>query len=167
MGISKTRNIQKINDVGQKYQDEKDKVSKLEKELDCKRSETEIRITNFMKEPVCVHINNMVCNIAVSSRYNYSDYPHINLTENHITELNEAVTKYFPNFKAKLLYKNAKLKKEDLLLCYLYLVGLKDQQIALLRKCNYSTVYRQVTRLKKAFGVNDDLAIFIKNIAVS
>ena len=167
VGISKTRNKKKIISAGQKYKREKDKVSKLEKELDRKRSETEIKLVAFLNEPICIRINNMVCDIPVSSRYNYSDYPKIHLEENSITELGNAVTKHFPNLKARLLSGNTKLKKDDLLLCYLYLLGLKDQQIALLRKCHYSTIYRQVTRLKKSLGVKGDLPIFIKKIAVS
>ena len=167
VGISKTRNKKKIISAGQKYKREKDKVSKLEKDLDRKRSETELKLAAFLNEPICMDINNMVCDVPVSSRYNYSDYPKIHLEENSITELGEAITKHFPNLKARLLSENTKLKKDDLLLCYLYLLGLKDQQIALLRKCHYTTIYRQVTRLKKSLGVKGDLSIFIKKIAVS
>ena len=161
------RNKRKIKEADLKYNEEKAKVKKLKKKLYHQSSEIEPRIESFLNEPVCRKINEMICDVSVSSRCNYSDYTHIKLDEDTVIGLGEAVTRHFPNLKPKLLAFDIDLKKDDLLLCYLYLLGLKDSQIALLRQCHYSTVNRQVTRLKKIWGTQKDLPTFIKKIAVS
>ena len=154
----------KASDI--KYDKEKTKVRKLEKELINKRSEAELRIELFLNEPVCRKINDTICDIPASARSNYSNYTYLKLDEATIIELGEAVTKHFPNLKTRLISNDIKLKKDDLLLCYLYLLGLNNSQIALLRQCNFATVWRQANRLKKTFTGCKDLPSFIKKIAV-
>ena len=161
------RNKKKAKNADIKYGKEKAKVGKLKKELIQKRSESEQRMEAFLKEPVCRKINNMICDIPVSARSNYSDYPNIKLNEQTIISLGEAVTKHFPNLKTALISSDINMKKDDLLLCYLYLIGLTNSQIALLRQCNFSTVFRQAERLKKSFKGCKNLPSFIKKIAVS
>ena len=157
----------KIKEASNKYDKERSKVSKLEQQLVHKRSENEMRIECFLNELVCRKINEMICDIPVSSRCNYSDYPNVRLDEETIVGLGEAVTKHFPNLKTRLLSNDTNLKKDDFLLCYLYLLGLNNSQIALLRQCNFSTVFRQAERLKKSFKGCRNLPNFIKKIAVS
>ena len=156
----------KIKDTNRKYNKEKTKAIKLEKEIVRKRSTTELRIECFLNEPVCRKINDTICDIPASARSNYSNYTYLKLDEATIIELGEAVTKHFPNLKTRLISNDIKLKKDDLLLCYLYLLGLNNSQIALLRQCNFATVCRQANRLKKSFTGCKDLPSFIKKIAV-
>ena len=133
----------KIKDTNRKYNKEKTKAIKLEKEIVRKRSTTELRIESFLNEPVCRKLNDTICDIPASARSNYSNYTYLKLDEATIIELGEAVTKHFPNLKTQLISNDIKLKKDDLLLCYLYLLGLNNSQIALLRQCNFATVCRQ------------------------
>lgn len=156
----------KIKDTNRKYNKEKTKAIKLEKEIVRKRSTTELRIESFLNEPVCRKLNDTICDIPASARSNYSNYTYLKLDEATIIELGEAVTKHFPNLKTRLISNDIKLKKDDLLLCYLYLLGLNNSQIALLRQCNFATVCRQANRLKKSFTGCKDLPSFIKKIAV-
>ena len=154
----------KASDI--KYDKEKTKVRKMEKELINKRSEAELRIELFLNEPVCRKINDTICDIPASARSRYSDYTYVKLDEETIVSLGEAVTKHFPNLKIWLISNNIKLKKDDLLLCYLYLLGLNNSQIALLRQCNFATVCRQAKRLKESFTGCKNLPCYIKQIAV-
>ncbi len=156
----------KIKDTNRKYNKEKTKAIKLEKEIVRKRSTTELRIESFLNEPVCRKLNDTICDIPASARSNYSNYTYLKLDEATIIELGEAVTKHFPNLKTRLISNDIKLKKDDLLLCYLYLLRLNNSQIALLRQCNFATVCRQANRLKKSFTGCKDLPSFIKKIAV-
>ena len=156
----------KIKDTNRKYNKEKTEAIKLEKEIIRKRSTTELRIECFLNEPVCRKINDTICDIPASARSNYSNYTYLKLDEATIIELGEAVTKHFPNLKTRLISNDIKLKKDDLLLCYMYLLGLNNSQIALLRQCNFATVCRQANRLKKSFTGCKDLPSFIKKIAV-
>lgn len=156
----------KIKDTSLKYDKEKIKVSDLEQKLVQKRSETELRIECFLKENVCRKIIDIICDIPASARSNYSDYTYLKLDEETIVELGEAVTKHFPNMKTRLISNDIKLKKDDLLLCYLYLLGLNNSQIALLRQCNFATICRQAKRLKETFIGCKDLPGFIKKIAI-
>ena len=156
----------KIKDVSVKYKKEKHKVDKLEQKIINKRSENERIFETFLKEPVCRKIIDMICDIPISARSNYSDYPNIKLDEETAVNLGEVVTKHFPNLKPRLLASNVYLKKDDLLLCYLYLLGLNNSQIAIIRRCSFSTIYRQEKRLKYSFKGCHDLPSFITKIAV-
>ncbi len=156
----------KMKDINTKYDREKTKVDNFKKEIIRKRSESELRIECFLNEPVCRRINDTIRDIPVSARSKYSDYTYLELDEVTIVELGEAVTKHFPNLKTRLLSNDIKLKKGDLLLCYLYLLGLNNSQIALLRQCNFATVCRQANRLKKSFTGCEDLPNFIKKLAL-
>ena len=156
-----------IKDSGIKYDKEKARVFKLKEQLVQKRSKTELCLDAFLNEPVCRKICNMICDIPASARSNYSDYPNIKLDDNTVVCLGAAVTKYFPNLKNRLVANDINLKKDDLLLIYLYLLGLNISQIALLRQRSFSTIFRQSERLKKSFKGCKDLPTYIKNIAVS
>jgi tetratricopeptide (TPR) repeat protein len=163
--ISK-KNKKIIKHANTKYENEKNKVDKLKKELYRKRSNTEMHLESFLNEPICRKINDMICDIPTSARSHHSNYPKIKLDDEMIVQLGEAVTKHFPNLKTRLLSNDVNLKKDDLLLCYLYLLGLNNSQIALLRQCDFSTITRQIKRLKKSFKGCKDLPDFIKKLVI-
>ena len=163
--VTKKKN-KKIQSATTKYNKAKNKANKLEKELVLKRSETELRLESFLNEPVCRKINDMIRDIPTSARIHHSNYPKIKLDNETIIDLGEAVNKHFPNLKTRLISNDIDLKKDDLLLCYLYLLGLNNTQITLLRHCDYTTISRQANRLKKSFKGCKNLPKFVKKMAV-
>ena len=142
------------------------KVNALEHELEQKRHETDLHLEALLNEPVCKRIKYEVGSINLSSRVNYSDYPNLKLNDTTIADLDEAITKHFPNFKQRMFSRNPHLKQNDLLLCYLYLIGLKDQQISVLMHYHYSTIFRKAKYLEKSLNINVTLSEYVQKMAV-
>lgn len=141
-------------------------VNTLEQELGHKRLKADISMEAFVNEPVCKKIINSVSSINVTSRVNCADYPQLKLDNATIAELEEAVVKHFPNFKQRLLSLNPQINPKETLLCHLYLLGLKDQQISVLTQYHYTTIFRKTKNLEKAFNISVSLKDFLQKTAV-
>ena len=142
------------------------KVDTLEQELRHKRLKADISMEAFVNEPVCKKIIKYVSSINVTSRVNYVDYPQLKLDNATIAELEEAISKHFPNFKQRLLSLYPQLNPKETLLCHLYLLGLKDQQISVLTQYHYTTIFRKTKNLERAFGISVSLRDFLQKTAV-
>ena len=179
MLAQKTENEKMLERIGKRHEEElvrKDEETArllLEKDRQREReaqkhlTDTQLHLKAFLDEPVCCKINGLVRDVYLTTKDNHSDYPGITLDENTVAELGEAVSKHFRGFKEELLCQYPDMKQEDFLLCYLYLLGLENKQIAILRRCHYSTVSRQTIKLAKSFGIKGDLKVFVKDLALS
>lgn len=143
------------------------KVDTLKKELEQRFLDADKEREAFLNEPICQKINDLVRDLYITTKDNYSDYSKIGLDETSIAQLGAAVSKHFGNFKPKLLSRYPAIKSEELLQCYLYLLGLKDKQIAILRQCNYSTVFRQSKKLQNNLRADAPLPDFVRKLAFS
>jgi hypothetical protein len=142
------------------------KVDALEQELGQKRYEADLRMISLLDDPVCQQIKNSVYSISISSRVNCADYPHLRLTAETITDLDQAVSKHFPNLKQRLYNLYPKLKYNELLMCYLYLLGFNNQQISVLMQYHYTTVFRKEEKLESVFNISVTLSEFLQKTAV-
>ena len=142
------------------------KVDTLEQELRHKRLKADISMESFVNEPICKKIIKSVSSINVTSRVNYVDYPQLKLDNATIAELEDAISKHFPNFKQRLLSLYPQLNPKETLLCHLYLLGLKDQQISVLTQYHYTTIFRKTKNLERAFGISVSLRDFLQKTAV-
>ena len=165
--ISRIINRKKVRDANLKYSREKEKVNKLKQRLIDNRSESERRFESFLNEPVCRKIIGMFDGISVSARSNYSNYTYLKLDDNTINSFSEVVTKHFPNLKTRLVSISVDFTQDDLLICYLYMLGLNTSQIAMLRQCHFTTVHRQEIRLQSMIKRCKNLPDYIRKIAVS
>ena len=144
-----------------------EQLESLKKELELRHLVAEQNRIAFLNETVCQIINGQLRNLNITTKVKYSDYHKIGLNEATIVELGEAVAKHFCEFKPKLLSLYPAIKPEELLQCYLYLLGLKDKQIAVLRQCNYSTVFRQTKKLQNKLKADLPLPDYIRQLAFS
>jgi hypothetical protein len=92
-----------------------------------------------------------------------NDYHDIILSDTQLARLSTAVEKNFCGFRKMLVDKYSKIAENDINACYLYLLKLNDVQISALLNCGYSTLKKRVTRLKKAFGTEKDLSLFVRD----
>ena len=142
-----------------------EQLDSLKKELEQRHFVAEQNKIDFLNEPVCLGINGQLRNLYITTKAKYSDYHKIGLDEATIVELGDAVAKHFSEFKPKLLSLYPAIKPEELLQCYLYLLGLEDKQIAVLRQCNYSTVFRQTKKLQNKLKADLPLPVFVRQLA--
>lgn len=165
---------QKLEEEWRKHQNENNnlkhsikkteqQVVKLKKELGIKHSEAELRRVALLNEPVCRKICSMVENLSISTRDNYYKYK-LSLSDDLIAELHSAVLKHSEKFDTILLGKCPSLKQNDLLLCYLLLLGLNEKQVAILRNRSYSAIKKQIEKVKLSLRIDKDLSDFIIKI---
>ena len=90
------------------------------------------------------------------------DYPELHLDASQISRLDTAVEKHFNGFRKTLSDVFPKISADEMSQCQLYLLNLEDVQIAHLLSCDYSTVKKRSAKLKKAFGTEKELLLYIR-----
>ena len=115
---------------------------------------------HFIEEPVCKEILKIAKTTHITSRDKYFDHKSIVIDEEMYDRLEEAVMKHYGNFKRHLILKGIK-KKNDHRLCYLYMLGLEDNQVAILKGRDYSTIKKQAARLQNKLETDKRLADYI------
>lgn len=141
-------------------QQSKENVSALQEELGRKRTDAAEHYAAFLKEPVCTKINALVRDLHITTRKPYSHY-HINLDNETIAQLSEVVTAHYGELKPALQCHYPGIGHEDLLLCYLYLLGLSNKQIAVLRQRDYSTVRKQAKELMGRLRIDETVREYV------
>ena len=144
-------------------QQSKENVSVLQEELGRKRTDVAEHYAAFLKEPVCVKINSLVRDLHITTRKPYSHY-HISLDNETIAQLSEAVTAHYGELKPALQCHYPGIGHEDLLLCYLYLLGLSNKQIAVLRQRDYSTVRKQSKELMGKLRIDETVREYVLRV---
>ena len=144
-------------------QQSKENVSALQEELGRKRTDAAEHYAAFLKEPVCVKINSLVRDLNITTRKPYSHY-HISLDNETIAQLSEAVTVHYGELKPALQCHYPGIGHEDLLLCYLYLLGLSNKQIAVLRQRDYSTVRKQAKELMGKMRIDETVREYVLKV---
>ncbi len=143
----------------QSLQQQEAKIHALENTLSLQRIEAELQREEFLKESVCGKINDSIRNLHITAREGSKKI--VTLTEEDALALKEAVLRHYPNFEAVLLSKNPKLGTDDLLLCYLYLLGLDERQIAALMCKTYSAIKKRAKALRDSMTLEEPLSDYI------
>lgn len=144
-------------------QQSKENVSALQEELGRKRTGAAEHYAAFLEEPVCTKINALVRDLHITTRKPYSHY-HISLDNETIAQLSEAVTAHYGELKPALQCHYPGIGHEDLLLCYLYLLGLSNKQIAVLRQRDYSTVRKQAKELMGKLRIDETVREYVLRV---
>ena len=147
-------------DLERSLQQSKENVSALQEELGRKRTGAAEHYAAFLEEPVCIKINGLVRDLHITTRKPYSHY-HISLDNETIAQLSEAVTAHYGELQQALLCHCPGISHEDLLLCYLYLLGLSNKQIAVLRQRDYSTVRKQAKELMGKLRIDETVREYV------
>lgn len=137
----------------------------MEKEKSQKRASLDSRKNDFLEEPICLKITSLVGDLHLTARSRYGDYHHVRLGEDDSVALGEAVSRHFPHFKSELARLSSKMDRKDFQMCYLYLLGLEDVQIAVLQQCHNSTIYRRREKMQSDFAIDQPLVSFVRKLA--
>ena len=144
-------------------QQSKENVSALQEELGRKRTGAAEHYAAFLEDPVCTKINALVRDLHITTRKPYSHY-HISLDNETIAQLSEAVTAHYGELKPALQCHYPGIGHEDLLLCYLYLLGLNNKQIAVLRQRDYFTVRKQAKELMGKLRIDETVREYVLRV---
>ena len=139
-------------------------VNTLQEELGRKRTDAKGHYEAFVREPVCVKINDAVRELQITTRKPYTSY-HVNFDDETLTQFGQVVSAYYGEVKPALLCLYPSIAQEDLLLCYLYLLGMENKQIAVVRQREYSTVRKQAGELKRRLGIEESVRDYVLGVA--
>ena len=139
-------------------------VNTLQEELGRKRTDAKGHYEAFVREPVCVKINDAVRDLQITTRKPYTSY-HVNFDDETLTQFGQVVSAYYGEVKPALLCLYPSIAQEDLLLCYLYLLGMENKQIAVVRQREYSTVRKQAGELKRRLGIEESVRDYVLGVA--
>jgi len=139
-------------------------VNALQEELGRKRTDAKGHYEAFVREPVCVKINDAVRDLQITTRKPYTSY-RVNFDDETLTQFGQVVSAYYGEVKPALLCLYPSIAQEDLLLCYLYLLGMENKQIAVVRQREYSTVRKQAGELKRRLGIEESVRDYVLGVA--
>ena len=139
-------------------------MNTLQEELGRKRTDAEGHYEAFLKEPVCVKINDAVRDLQITTRKPYTSY-RVNFDDETLAQFGLVVSAYYGEVKPALLCLYPSIAQEDLLLCYLYLLGMENKQIAVVRQREYSTVRKQAGELRRRLGIEESVRDYVLGVA--
>ena len=123
-------------------------------------------LNDFMEEDVCQEILRSLQKVNIKREVKSDNYPQLWLDENQISRLMVAVEKHFHGFCNILIRKYPKINHNEIVQCLLSLLNIKDVQIAALLHCDYSTINKRSIKLKKAFGTNESIQVFVRELVL-
>lgn len=139
-------------------------VNTLQEELGRKRTDAKGHYEAFLKEPVCVKINDAVRDLQITTRKPYTSY-RVNFDDETLAQFGQVVSAYYGEVKPALLCLYPSIAQEDLLLCYLYLLGMENKQIAVVRQREYSTIRKQAGELKRRLRIEESVRDYVLGVA--
>ncbi|MBQ6771757.1 MAG: hypothetical protein IJP44_12370 [Bacteroidales bacterium] len=146
---------------------QKEETGKLLKALEASQRQAKWgHIDDLMSEEVCKEIMASLHGKQIKREAKSNAYPELHLSNSQLSLLTMAVEKHFSGFGKTLADRCPKISREELSQCLLYLLDLEDVQIAALLSCDYSTVKRRSSKLKKAFGTEKELSLYVRELVL-
>lgn len=109
----------------------------------------------LLQESICLNLKQRFGNVDIVTTNKATAYSNLAITAKEKLRLADAVGKHCPDYDKILSSSYPKLKAVDLETCRFLLIGLSEQQIAVLLQIDYSTIWRRVKKLKDIMGFVD------------
>lgn len=119
----------------------------------------------FVKEPICKYILKVVNENSFKAKLDFRAYKKFALDRNQIMMLRDAVDRHYNSFTQLLSKTYPELTFDDLDYCCLYLLGLKEADIAALMQRAYPTVCQRSRKIKRIFNTKESLQSAIAAMA--
>ncbi|MCQ2301611.1 MAG: HTH domain-containing protein [Bacteroidales bacterium] len=149
----------------QSLRQHEDQVRASEKSLGQQQDKAEHWRQEFLKEPICRRINELLHGKRITTRDTSFKHDDITLEEEDFKQLREAVERHFEGFDAFLLSCCQSLKRGDLALCHLHLMGLGEGEIAALKSRTYSGIKKQDESIKEKLSLEESVSEYVLRIA--
>ena len=124
-----------------------------------------IEIKQFVDEPICQTILDIVKDQQFKSKIDYINYKDFALGNEQLVELRTAVNLHYDNFTIRLKDKYPELTNEDIDYCCLYLLGLKDADVSALMQKEYSNICRRNRKIRTIFKSKNNITESLYNLA--
>jgi tetratricopeptide (TPR) repeat protein len=157
----------RLSESGKALRMQKDENEKLIKELNALKVQTAWDSYNdFISEDICQSILAAFKETQPKRGSKYSDHPEIALDDKQLFQLEMAIEKHFCGLVGILAERCPRMSRNDTIQCQLSLLNLTDVQIAALMRNDFSTVKKRSNKLKKAFGTEKTLQMFMKDLVI-
>ncbi|MBO7460208.1 MAG: hypothetical protein J6T53_04840, partial [Bacteroidales bacterium] len=124
-----------------------------------------IEVKQFVDEPICQTILDIVKEQQFKSKIDYINYKDFALGNEQLVELRTAVNLHYNNFTIRLKDKYPKLTNEDIDYCCLYLLGFKDADVSALMQKEYSNVCRRNRKIRTILESKNNITESLYNLA--
>jgi tetratricopeptide (TPR) repeat protein len=146
---------------------QKEETENLRKILETNQKQAKWNhLDDFINEDICKEITASLGGKQIKREAKSNAYPELHLNNTQLLRLSVAVEKHFPGFGKMLTDLCPKINRDEMSQCLLYLLDFEDVQIAALLSCDYSTVKKRSLKLKKAFGTEKELHLFIREFVL-
>ena len=125
----------------------------------------QIEATTFNDETICATILNIVNSNHFKAQMDCTIYSEFALTTQQIMSLRVAVNRHFEGLIRLLNVKYPELTDDDITYCCLYLLDLKDADISALMQRSYTAINDRRRKIKKVFGISNNISDFLRNAA--
>lgn len=149
----------------QSLRQQEDQMKALEKSLGRQQGEEEVWRRDFLKEPICKRINELLRGKRITTRDTSFKHGDILLQEEDYKQFGEAVERHFEGFDAVLLSRCPGLRHDDLALCHLHLMGLGEGEIAALKSRTYSGIKKQDESVKRKLLLEESVSEYVSRVA--
>lgn len=120
----------------------------------------------FIKEPVCQYILETAHEQQFKSKMDCTIYKDFALDKEQLLTLRTTADNHLNGFTERIRNKYPELTNDDVNYCVLYLLGMKEPDIAAFMQKAYSTVSDRSRKLKKILTSDFDLTTTLRNIAI-
>ena len=111
---------------------------------------------DFRREPICQHIVSSLMQAHIKTDHKVSEYKKYALSASQYRKYLNAINKHCIFFEKKLRDGYPNLTDAEKRLCFLYLLDLKDKEIAVLLQVSYQSLGRKVRSLKSKMNKEKD-----------
>ena len=120
----------------------------------------------FINEPVCQYILETAHEQQFKSKMDCTIYKDFALDKEQLLTLRTTADNHLNGFTERIRNKYPELTNDDVNYCVLYLLGMKEPDIAAFMQKAYSTVSDRSRKLKKILTSDFDLTTTLRNIAI-
>ncbi len=106
----------------------------------------------LLGEPICMNLLQRFGRMEILTTNKPKEYKALAITPKERQALAKTVMKHCPNYDLLLKMQYPKIKVTDLDVCRFLLIGLSEQQVAVLLQKDYSTIWKKVKRLREMMG---------------
>ena len=124
-----------------------------------------IEVKQFIDEPICKKVLDIVKEQHFKSKIYYKNYQGFALGNEQIIELRTVVNLHYDNFTIRLKDRFPALTSDDIDYCCLYLLGLKDADVAALMQKDYSTVCHRNRKIREILKSKINITETLYNLA--
>lgn len=115
------------------------------------------KLETLYEMPVCKRI----LRVKEANVKAFNDYPELKLSDNQLTMLVNAVDAVFPKFSVRIIEMFPRLKRNDVIYCCLYILGITEVQAATLTGKTYQAVWTRSVKLHEIFNSKSSLQIVL------